>query len=168
LADNRLAELSGWDDELLRLEINALESVGFAMDIFGFDDMDEDNSQSDIDYSKKIITPIYTPKGDKPDIKSLVDTSTAEHLILKINESSVDDAEKEFLINAANRHKVFDYHAIAEYYCHSSKEMQELMEQSALVIIDFEKAIENGYVQMSKKLTDIYAETTSEDVSEDE
>jgi hypothetical protein len=33
------------------------------------------------------------------------------------------------------------------------------MEESALVIIDFEKAIENGYVVMSKQLEGIYFDT---------
>ena len=47
---------------------------------------------------------------------------------------------KDFLINAAYRHITFNYSNIADYYAHSSKEMQELMEESALIIIDFEKA----------------------------
>ncbi len=34
----------------------------------------------------------------------------------------------------------------------------QLMEESALVIIDFDKAIELGYVQLSKKLAELYGE----------
>lgn len=48
---------------------------------------------------------------------------------------------------AASRHVVFRYDRIAEYYCHAPKEVQELMEESALVIIDFDDAIEGGYVR---------------------
>ena len=40
LADNRLAELSGWDDELLRLELSELESLDFDIDLIGFGDFD--------------------------------------------------------------------------------------------------------------------------------
>lgn len=40
LADNRLAELSGWDDELLRLELTELESLDFDIDLIGFGDFD--------------------------------------------------------------------------------------------------------------------------------
>jgi hypothetical protein len=34
--------------------------------------------------------------------------------------------------------------------------MQSLMEDSALVIIDFKKAIEKGYVELSNSITEIY------------
>jgi hypothetical protein len=36
--------------------------------------------------------------------------------------------------------------------------VQELMERSALVIIDFSQAIEEGYVKLSKDLVQQYAE----------
>lgn len=36
IADNRLAELAGWDDELLRLELGDLEADGFDLDLLGF------------------------------------------------------------------------------------------------------------------------------------
>ena len=57
---------------------------------------------------------------------------------------------------AAYRHTKFNYKNIAEYYAQSSKEMQELMEDSALVIIDFNKAIENGYVKLSEEISNQY------------
>ena len=57
---------------------------------------------------------------------------------------------------AASRHLVFDYSKIADYYSHSNKEMQELMEDSALVIIDFKKAIEDGYVKLTKEIADLF------------
>lgn len=37
LADNRLAESAGWDDELLRLELGALREDGFSLELIGFD-----------------------------------------------------------------------------------------------------------------------------------
>jgi len=40
LADNRLAELSGWDDELLRLELGELQDLDFDLALIGFDDFD--------------------------------------------------------------------------------------------------------------------------------
>jgi DNA modification methylase len=36
LADNRLAELAGWDDELLRLELASLSAADFPVDLTGF------------------------------------------------------------------------------------------------------------------------------------
>jgi DNA modification methylase len=38
LADNKLALNAGWDDELLRSELAALEAGGFDLDLVGFDD----------------------------------------------------------------------------------------------------------------------------------
>jgi DNA modification methylase len=37
IADNRLAELAGWDNELLVLELSELQSDGFAIDVVGFE-----------------------------------------------------------------------------------------------------------------------------------
>jgi hypothetical protein len=56
------------------------------------------------------------------------------------------------LIEAAKRHTVFNYRLIAEYYATASKEMQGLMERSALVIIDINNAIANGYVKLSERV----------------
>lgn len=166
IADNKLALNAGWDESLLRIELEGLKSVGFDVSLVGFskDELRDllgvgDSETDDLEYSKKINTPTYTPKGDKPEFAQMVDTSKFELMAHKIRESTLKDEEKEFLLNAARRHIVFDYHQIAEYYCHASIEMQELMEESALVIIDFEKAIENGYVVMSKQLEGIYFDT---------
>jgi ParB-like chromosome segregation protein Spo0J len=37
IADNRLSELSGWDDELLAAELHALNAAGFDLDLTGFE-----------------------------------------------------------------------------------------------------------------------------------
>ena len=38
LADNRLALNAGWDDELLRLELEALSDEDFDLNLLGFDE----------------------------------------------------------------------------------------------------------------------------------
>ena len=43
----------------------------------------------------------------------------------------------------------------ADYYAHATPEMQKLMENSALVIIDINDAIANGYVNFSNLIKDI-------------
>lgn len=73
-----------------------------------------------------------------------------------INKADIPQEEKDFLIKAAHRHIKFNYKNIADYYAHANKEVQELMEDSALVIIDFNKAIENGYVSLSDKIQNQY------------
>ena len=89
----------------------------------------------------------------------LFNSPIAKNVITNINESNVSQEEKEFLKLAATRHIVFTYSKIADYYAHASKEMQGLMEQSALVIIDLDDAIANGYIKYSKAIEDIMRKT---------
>ena len=118
--------------------------------------------ESEKKYSSKIESPLYEPKNKKPHIIELCDKSKTHRLIREIDESSLDYHEKMFLIDAARRHNVFNYEKIADYYAHSSKEMQHLMERSGLVIIDFEKAIEYGYVQLCDEIRTQYLEEYGE------
>ena len=53
---------------------------------------------------------------------------------------------------------MFNYRKIAEYYANADKEMQKLMENSALVIIDYENAVANGYVKLSERLKEMCSE----------
>ena len=57
---------------------------------------------------------------------------------------------------AAQRHNGFNYDLIADYYSHASPEVQRLMEESALVIVDFDKAVELGFTQISENITNHY------------
>lgn len=106
-------------------------------------------------YTLKINTPVYTPKGEKPRLKELVDTSVYDKLVNDIDRSVIPRGIKSFLTIAAARHYKFDYSKIAEYYAHAGKDVQQLFEDSGLVIIDFDSAIANGFVMMNKKLMEI-------------
>lgn len=110
-------------------------------------------------YTSKIKSPVYTPSDRCPTLLELVDMSKANRLISEIQKSTVQDEEKEFLIEAARRHSVFHYENIADYYVHASHEMQHLMEKSALVIIDFDKAIQYGYTSLSLEVAQQYLNT---------
>jgi hypothetical protein len=147
IADNRVSEASEWDMELLKIELDGLE------DFTGFDieDFAEDNP-----YTKKIQTPIYEPKlKNPPDITELFDDMKTSELIKNIEESDISEAEKNFLILAAQRHNVFKYNLIAEYYAHSSDDIKRLMEESALVIIDYNKAIEYGFTRLNETILEL-------------
>ena len=113
-------------------------------------------------YSSKIEAPIYEPKNLKPHIFELVDKSKTQRLIREIDASNLDIDEKMFLIDAAKRHLVFNYEKIADYYANSSKEMQHFMERSALVIIDFDKAIQYGYVKLCDEIKKQFLEEYGE------
>lgn len=117
-----------------------------------FETKDDSNNK----YTKKIATPVYEPKNPKPHLLSLYDDSKTHRLIREILGSDLPVEEKEFLIAAARRHTVFNYEQIADYYANSSPEMQQLMERSALVIIDFNDAIQYGYVNLCDQIKSQY------------
>lgn len=148
LVDNKLNE-SEWDEVLLLQELEELDKE--QMELFGFD-FAEEQEKEEKKYTMKTNIPQYEIKGEMPDITELVDTGKTNELLRRIKESSVSEEEKKFLRLGAYRHLCFSYSKIAEYYAHANKEMQELMEDSALVIIDFEDAIAKGYVQMSEQV----------------
>lgn len=106
-------------------------------------------------YTKKSAVPQYTPSAVAPPITGLCDYSKYTELIRDIDKSNVTDEEKKFLKFAATRHIVFTYSRIADYYAHATPEMQRLMEKSALVIVDIDDAIANGYVKLSKDIEKI-------------
>ena len=115
----------------------------------------KDYMEGDTKYSRAISIPQYEVKGDRPFIEELYSNEKVIKLLDHIKKSGVSDSEKKFLTIAAYRHYVFNYSRIAEYYASASKEMQELMEESALVIIDIDDAIKNGYVKYSKRIQQI-------------
>ena len=143
-----------WDNEKLEMywEQDDLNNWGLNVEFVSWEgDFDEDDT-----YTKKIEAPIYEIQGDKPELLDLLENEKVNDLIKRIDKSKVSDEKKEFLKRAAYRHYVFDYKKIAEYYAHEDEEMQELMEASALVIIDFDKAIEEGYVELSDNIKKLY------------
>jgi hypothetical protein len=169
IADN--VSFGEWDTNILSndWEIKTLDDWGIELhhDDWGVeldhDDDDDDDSLDDFKtkseitkYSKKVDAPVYRPAGLMPDISQLYDTSKTNKLIQDINESDIDDAIKHYLIAAAHRHTKINFELTAEYYCHAPKHVQKLMEDSALVIIDFKKAIENGYIKITTELYNEY------------
>lgn len=112
-------------------------------------------------YTKKITAPIYEPKNIKPSLIELFDKTTTIKLMKKIDESNVSYDEKLFLLEAAKRHTIFNYEKIADYYAHASEEMKELMQESALVIIDFDRAIELEFVNLTKEIKEQYLQEYS-------
>lgn len=116
-------------------------------------------------YNFKINKPQYEPKTPpKHGVRDCVDVSKVKELRERIeNEPNITEDERAFLKIAAARHYKFSYDKIADYYACASPEMQRLMEESALVIIDFENAIQNGYVTLNKKVKEILADRVGDD-----
>jgi len=120
------------------------------------------NKEEEEKYTSKIETPVYEPKKDKPSHSQLYDDSKAKELIDEINQSDISADDKAFLILAAKRHVVFNFEEVAEFYAHSDDKVQRLMERSAMVIIDFNQAIENGFVELSQEIQENFMQDYEE------
>lgn len=151
LADNKTGELASWDNDLLEGELAAIFSLDMADYGFGGVALDDTLIEDDT-YTMKVDVPHYEITGVEPNVGQLVDTDKAEQLEKDIDKAKIPDDLKKFLKAAATRHYKFDYAAIAEYYAHADKDVQKLMEDSALVIIDFDDAISKGYVKLSDRI----------------
>ena len=160
IADNKLALNAGWDDNALKVELEDLTAeFGHLM---GFDENElniifngsEDALSEELskNYSRKIQAPIYQITGECPKVSELYDTTKTGDLSARIMEADLSDDVRGFLMAAATRHTIFNFRNIAEFYAHADPEVQKLMEQSALVIIDYDKAIENGFVELTKAM----------------
>lgn len=129
------------------------------MRIKQFNLFESKNEDVDSKYTKKVKRPQYLPSKNQPNIAELCNYEKYGKLLKTINASNLSDEEKRFLRMAASRHIVFNYSKIADYYAHASAEMQTLMEKSALVIIDVDDAIANGYIKLSTQIDKILEES---------
>jgi hypothetical protein len=163
IADNRMALDAGWDFEMLKVELKDLEDMKFDLTITGFDlgemsdlfagiDPEEPKEELSENYSRKIEAPIYEITGKCPSIPEMIDRAKTKTLQAEIERANLPDDVRTFLHSAAERHTIFNFRNIAEFYAHADAKTQDLMERSALVIIDFDKAIEQGFVVLSEEM----------------
>lgn len=71
LADNRMALDAGWDENMLRVELEALEEMGYDLGLTGFDDKElaalfpaEEAKEDDFDVEAELQKPTFTRAGD--------------------------------------------------------------------------------------------------------
>ena len=153
-----------WDAEKLLAQYDAdtLKALGSEFDDL-IAEFGSGRGDEDFEYSSKIEAPQYNITGENPELEDLYDTEKADALVREIDEADVPKKVKAFLKAAAMRHVVFNFRNIAEYYAHADAKVQRLMEKSALVIIDFEDAIRNGFVIVSEKMDALRKEGEGED-----
>jgi len=161
IADNRIAELAEINNAILKDLLETLDDGQNDMDLTGFDAAElerlmlQEHQEPDDTYTNKIISPVYTPKGERPEISAMIDRTKTAALIAEIDAAGIPPDVAEFMRFAAERHTVFNFRQIAEYYCHADAKLQDLMERSGMVIIDFKKAIEYGFVHLTERLGEL-------------
>lgn len=72
LADNRMALDTGWDEEMLRVEIESLQGEAFDLSLTGFDEKEiadlfatgENVEEDDFDVEEELKNPVITKPGD--------------------------------------------------------------------------------------------------------
>lgn len=165
ILDNKVAEKAEWDYDLLDIE---LEDLDFDNYDFGFEELDidfpeEPEEADDGKYTDVVNIPHYEPSGDCPEIGELVDLAKYEDLTNRIEKAELPNDIKQFLKIAAARHIGFNYKRIADFYAHQDAEVQKMMEESALVIIDVDDAIANGYALLSKTIDEMIEEDDDEE-----
>lgn len=107
-------------------------------------------------YSKSMKHIQYVPTmREKVSAESCYNVKKYQELKEEIQQKDLPKDIKKMLLLAATRHIVFNYQLIAEFYSQAEKDVQELMEKSGLVIIDFDDAMENGYVELTETLKEL-------------
>ncbi|CNF12705.1 ParB family protein [Yersinia enterocolitica] len=163
IADNKIPLNGSWDQDMLALELSELQDLDIDLSVTGFSDTELEDLlsdgvaeiQGDDDrYTSKVETPIYEPSETQPLVSELYDEEKTQALKQNIKAAQLPDDIEKFLMSAAERHTVFNFSRIADYYAHAPAEVQTLFEQSALVIIDYHQAIEQGLVHMTKSIVD--------------
>lgn len=154
IADNQTNAETGLDFDILGAEIADLDFEGFDFDFGKAWEKHEDADK----YTHATKIPQYEPKAEAPAVDALIDDDKVNSLLAEIEQSGLGENEKRFLRLAAYRHAVIDFDSVADYYAQADPEMQRLMEHSALVIIDIDDAIANGFTTLTESIEEIMEE----------
>ena len=103
----------------------------------------------------------YEPKENKG-INGLLDTDQYNKLVAEIEQTDLPNSEKQFLKQAATRFIRFNYSNIADYYTNASSNMKDWIEKLHLVVVDYDNAIENGYIEYFEGLQQIVGDIVGE------
>ena len=102
-------------------------------------------------YVKKIKIPIFQPKGINVSLNECVDIDKFLEYMEKIDtlkqENKIDENQYKFLKLSATRFIVFNFENIAEYFCNANADMQKIMQELALVLIDYDDALKASIIE---------------------
>jgi DNA modification methylase len=94
LADNKIALNAGWDDEILRLELQSLDDLDFDLELTGFD-LEEIEALGALEVEELDIEEQAIPEPAEDPISKLGDVwILGNHRLMCGDSTSVDDVEK--------------------------------------------------------------------------
>lgn len=106
LADNKLALNSGWDEQLLKLELSEIESMGFDLDLVGFNKEELDTLLAENEISEGLTDEDSVPEIPEEPITKLGDIwLLGNHRLMCGDSTNVLDVEK--LMNGKKADMVF-------------------------------------------------------------
>lgn len=96
IADNRLAESAGWDEEMLRVELEALQDEGFDLEVVGFSDEELEDLLRDPERSRAgLIDDDEIPEAEPNPVTRPGDLwLLGDHRLLCGDASSIDDVKR--------------------------------------------------------------------------
>lgn len=158
MTDN--ASFGSWDFDAIANEWDAELVEEWGVDVW--QDVMAEDEENDNNYSRKIEAPDYEPTGRNVQVSELYDDSKTQRLIAEINAMKVNAEIKKMLVAGAQRFTRFDFRNVAEWYSQQEDEsVKAMMRKMAMVIVDFDEAVENGFVRLCEELIKEYEDEQS-------
>ena len=144
LADNQTTLMTGWDEEQLAVELDALRSE-FDVSSFGFDGLDAAiGGALDDRYSQRVGHVDYQPSDRHWEPSDLYyQTDRFDEMIEGMD---APEGIKELCRIRAHWFCEFDFAKVADYYCNqATPEVKDVFESLALVLLDRDQMVEKGF-----------------------
>lgn len=149
--DNSTSDTSEFDFDLLKEDFKLGELEWFGVDLPP--EPKRSVEGLDVKFSANVGTVIYEPKETKWKISDLFEINS--DLFDEIDSLKSSEEMKDFLKMRACWLAVLKFDRIADYFANqATKEEQEIFEKLALVLLDKDKLIENGYSDLLKDIDD--------------
>ena len=160
LADNKLALDAGWDDELLKIELEDLKLDNFDLDIIGFPHEEIEGLVSVEGGDDGLYDEYSAVEG-----KVMYEPKETHHLPEELFQR-LDNKELQQLIDQEKSPKLremfsqrlawftdFKYQKIADFYAYqATPEQQKIIERLGLVLLDKDGLIENGFADIQEHI----------------